>query len=345
MSHKPKILAVDDNPVNLEVLVEALGDEFIVATAEDGSKALELAPTFRPDVVLLDVMMPGRDGFDVCRTLKQDYNLRSSRIIMVSAKAELSARLQGYDCGADDYVTKPFREEELMTKIVFALRTKRLESLCGATGEALALLSELRDTGTDPIMPAIRYLSNLIASELSHGAFHHRIDRQFLDDMHHASVLRDVGMLAVPESIREKTADLTTEEVEQEKEHTLVGAALLSRLSGEHRDVSYFQMAAEIARSHHERYDGGGFPDRLRAEQIPLAARIVCVAEGLLKAIESALSTDDDAGRAACAAVAAGSGSLYDPQVAATVKGIATKLSGFSDLEGAAQHAMEVFAS
>jgi putative two-component system response regulator len=322
MSNNARILVVDDNAMNRAVLEELLDGRYETALAEEGSAALALAPSFQPDVVLLDVMMPGRDGFDVCRTMKRHHSLRQTRIIMVSAKAELAARLQGYDAGADDYVTKPFCEEELLTKIEFALRTKRLEGMCGAAGEMLALLSELRDTEIDADMVEVRALADRLANELQNTVYELQINAQFLDDLHHASVLRDVGMLAVPDVIRSKVGRRELDEQEQIKQHTLVGARLLNRLAGEYPTASLFQMAATVARSHHEDFDGRGYPDQLAGNDIPLPARIVRVAEALVQATDA---TRGDHG-AALALVQAGSGSLYDPIVCEALQAASNEL-------------------
>jgi len=313
MSEKAKIMVVDDNPINLEVLVEALDGKFDVALAEDGSVALAMAPAFQPDVVLLDVMMPGRDGFDVCRAIKFSRELRQTRIIMVSARADLASRLKGYNAGADDYITKPFDEEELLTKVLFALRTKRLSSLCGATGEVLALLSELRDTECDPHMEAVRLVSQQVATELRGTAGMDKINDQFIDDLHQASVLRDVGMLSIPEALRLRRGKWTIDELEHVKQHTLIGASLLNRLADEHAGVSLLRMAADVARSHHEQFDGRGYPDRLAGDDIPLAARIVHAAEALV------------AGE--CADV------TCDPRIAAVLERVCAKLQSAADAD------------
>lgn len=121
---KAKILAVDDNPANLAIMREMVAGEHLLMTAESGEAALKIAYEFRPDITLLDIMMPGLDGYEVCRRMRADPRLAANKIIMVSAKALVSERLEGYAAGADDYVTKPFEEEELLAKIRVFLRLK-----------------------------------------------------------------------------------------------------------------------------------------------------------------------------------------------------------------------------
>lgn len=124
MHTKAKVLAVDDNPANLAIMREMLAGEHLLMTTESGEDALKIAYEFRPDITLLDIMMPGIDGYEVCRRMRADPRLSTNKIIMVSAKALVSERLQGYSAGADDYVTKPFEEKELLAKIRVFLRLK-----------------------------------------------------------------------------------------------------------------------------------------------------------------------------------------------------------------------------
>ncbi|MGH9361080.1 MAG: response regulator, partial [Thermoanaerobaculia bacterium] len=126
---RPRILVVDDDPINVCILEEILAEQYELATAGNGEEALEKAPAFKPDLVLLDIMMPGIDGYEVCRRLKSNPRLRDAKVILVSAKAMLSERLEGYESGADDYLTKPFDDAELMAKVRVFLRLKSIEEI------------------------------------------------------------------------------------------------------------------------------------------------------------------------------------------------------------------------
>ncbi len=127
MNHR--ILIVDDNPTNVAIVEELLGDSYVLAVAQDGEQALEMVPQFNPDLVLLDIMMPGIDGYEVCRRLRRDPNYRFVKIVLVSAKAMTDERLRGYEVGADDYVTKPFVAEELQAKVRVFLRLQSAEEM------------------------------------------------------------------------------------------------------------------------------------------------------------------------------------------------------------------------
>lgn len=287
MSTGNRVLAVDDNPTNLAIVEDIFQGKYKLRLAHDGNEALQLAPTYLPDIVLLDVMMPHPDGYEVCTRFKNDPTLRHSHVIMVSARTDVHDRLRGYRAGADDYVTKPFEEEELLAKVRANLKTKsiyssvryQLDQLCGAAGEVLELVSHLRDAETGEHLDRIRIYSELLAGELRNGPYRDQIDDAFLDDLYKASPLHDVGKVGIPDSILLKPGTLSDQEREQMREHTRIGEHILNRLALQQPDVSFFRMAAEIARWHHEAFDGTGYPDGLRGITIPLAARIVKVAD------------------------------------------------------------------
>jgi len=236
---------------------------------------------------LLDVMMPRPDGYEVCSHMKNDPKLRHSQIIMVSAKTDIDDRLRGYKAGADDYVTRPFESEELLAKVNASFRKKtmfdgvrtQMNDLCGATGEALELVTHLRDKETGEHLDRLRIYSHLLANELRRYSPKYKIDESFLYNLDRASPLHDIGKVAIPDAILNKPGPLTPEEREQMQQHTLVGEHILKCLAEKSPDAQFFPMAAEIARWHHESFDGSGYPDGLRGKDIPLAARIVKVAD------------------------------------------------------------------
>lgn len=287
MFESDRILAVDDDPLNLAIIKETFEGKFHLRTVACGEEALRIAPTFLPGVVLLDVMMPRIDGFQVCSRLKHDAALSNSQIIMVSAKNAIEDRLRGYQAGADDYVSKPFCEDELVAKVDVALRkssanrTLQLEfnRLCGATCDLLELVSNLRDKETGEHLDRIRDYSSLLAATLRTGVYKDQIDDLFLDNLYRASALHDIGKIAIPDAILCKPGTLTYEEREQIKQHTILGEQILDCIGRQNWEPNLFKMAAEIARWHHERFDGTGYPDELCGEEIPLAARIVKVVD------------------------------------------------------------------
>jgi CheY-like chemotaxis protein len=155
MQGQDKVLIVDDDPFNISILQELLEDEYELAIAESGEDALIQAEKFRPDLILLDIMMPGMDGYDTCRRLRANTKLRYSKIVLVSAKAMLAERLKGYEAGADDYVTKPFDHAELLAKVKVFLRLKFMEELDELKSDFLTLLAhEMRTPLTKIMSPA-----------------------------------------------------------------------------------------------------------------------------------------------------------------------------------------------
>ncbi len=162
-----RILIVDDHPNNVMILEDVLGDDYILATAATGEEALTLAETFRPALVLLDIMMPGIDGYETCRRLRASPSLRHTKIMMVSAKSMVAERLEGYEAGADDYVTKPFDFEELREKVRVYLRLRSLEEIDALKSDVLALLSHETATPLNGVLGPIEMLREEPEMELA----------------------------------------------------------------------------------------------------------------------------------------------------------------------------------
>ena len=171
MQQQEKILIVDDHPINVEILEEVLGDQYQLATAFSGQEALAVASRFQPALILLDIMMPGLDGYETCRQLREDPVLRHTKIMMVSAKAMPAERLQGYEAGADDYITKPFNKEELLAKVNVYLRLKSAEEVNQLQSDTLALLSHETRTPLNgiiaPILQMLRDDEDISKNELA----------------------------------------------------------------------------------------------------------------------------------------------------------------------------------
>jgi two-component system sensor histidine kinase/response regulator len=158
MPHRDKILIVDDNPTNVVILEEMLDDKYQLATAASGEEALVIVSDFRPDLILLDLMMPGIDGYETCRRIRASPALCHTKIIMVSAKAMVEERLQGYEAGADDYVVKPFEVEELLAKVRVYLRLKTVEEVDQLKSDVLTLLGHETSTPLSTIITPVQLL-------------------------------------------------------------------------------------------------------------------------------------------------------------------------------------------
>jgi len=307
---KKRILIVDDNESNVIIFRELLEDQYELEAANTGEECLEKICDFGPDVVLLDIMMPGLDGYETCRHIKQDPKTESIHIILVSAKSSLESRLKGYGVGADDYIVRPFDHDEFLAKVKIQIRLRealtnlaqihkqlslqnsRLDELVSqrtaeiletrdVTVFALAKLAESRDPESGEHLERMQCYAQMLAEELAENSpYANQIDEQFIENLYRSSPLHDIGKVGIPDAILLKPGQLTTTEFEILKQHTLIGEKTLKMTVVKHsKSGGFLAMAVEIARSHHERFDGSGYPDGNSGENIPLAARIVALAD------------------------------------------------------------------
>ena len=304
---KKKILIVDDQPTNIEIYQELLEDKYELASVNSGQRCLEEINKFVPDMVLLDIMMPGIDGYETCRQLKADPQYKHTQIMLVSAKSSIESRLKGYEVGADDYVVRPFDHDEFIAKVEVHIRLKdaltklaemhaqisqqntKLESLVNErTFEivetrdlvvfALARLAESRDPETGQHLERMRKYANILAKHFEDGNSQ-QIDSQFIENLYRSSPLHDIGKVGIPDAILLKPGRLSTSEFEILKQHTIIGCEAIYSAAEHGNSGGFLEMGAEIARSHHERFDGSGYPEGLTAYDIPLSARIAALAD------------------------------------------------------------------
>jgi putative two-component system response regulator len=266
---RASVLVVDDLPFNLEVMEEILAREgYRVITASSGEEALGMIARRPVDLAILDVMMPGMNGFDLCRKLKTISGRRYFPVILVTALNGLEDKIRGLDAGADDFLMKPFNTIELITKIRSLLRLSKLQGELEHFEDiilALAIAIEAKDPYTKGHSERVGGLSRNFAEYLG-------LSEDERELLFKAGVLHDIGKIGVDNQILHKRADLTADELMQIKAHVLVGENICSPL----------QSAREILpviRHHHERWDGAGFPDGLKGEDIPLLARITSITD------------------------------------------------------------------
>jgi response regulator RpfG family c-di-GMP phosphodiesterase len=304
-----RILIVDDNETNVAALQELLEDEYEVRAAYSGEEGLEAFREFGPDLILLDIMMPGIDGYETCKRIKSSPEGRLTQVILVSAKSSSEERLAGYAVDADDYVVKPFDQQEMLAKVRVQFRMRRtllelasaqarlsvhntkLEELIEQRTEetletrdaavfALAKLAESRDPETGEHLERLRGYSQILAEELAaEGPYQDQIDEAFLADLYRSSPLHDIGKVGIPDVILLKPGRLSLEEFEIMQRHTIIGAEALESTAAQSASGGFLEMAARIARYHHERFNGKGYPEGLGGEEIPLEARIVALAD------------------------------------------------------------------
>lgn len=285
---KGHILAVDDTPASLKLLTETLlAEGYNVRAAINGELALHAAANQPPELVLLDIRMPGMDGFEVCRRLKADPNTRDVPVIFVSALNEMDEKLQGFNLGAVDFVTKPYQREELLARVSTHLKLVRLSNHLEDLVEerttalldtekklrdgmldfvtAIAATVEIRDPYTAGHQRRVADLAVAIAQEMDLPKFQ-------IEGLKLASVVHDIGKIRIPAEILSKPGRLNEWEFGLIKQHSQSGYDIL-------KSIDFPWPIAQIVYQHHERLDGSGYPQALHGEAILLEARILAVAD------------------------------------------------------------------
>jgi len=296
LSQNVNILVVDDTPENLALLTRMLKDcGYLARPVPNGRLALLAAKNDRPDLILLDITMPEMDGYEVCRRLKLDSDLKEVPVLFISALSQTSEKLKAFEVGGVDYITKPFQFAEVKARVVTHLKLHRLqmdlkqqvneqvkeisESQMGMIF-ALAKLAETRDNDTGSHLERIQILCKRLAEKLREKtAYQTLIDDAYCERIFYASPLHDIGKVGIPDHILLKPGKLTMEEFELMKTHATLGAETLEKVESRFPNNSFLRMGIDIARSHHEKWNGQGYPQGANGENIPLSARIMAVAD------------------------------------------------------------------
>ncbi len=275
-----RILVVDDDELALEMIQFALdeqGHEIIVA--RDGQEALQRLSESPCQVVISDWMMPRMSGLELCQAIRaQDFGTYVYLILLTAQDGPAQA-LEGMQAGADDFVAKPFDPNQLQARLRVAERLLALESR-DLTIFALAKLAESRDPETGAHLERVQNYSRALASHLARsGAYASEIDASFVRLIYETSPLHDIGKVAIPDFVLLKPGRLSDEEFEIMKTHTTLGAQTLEAAARKHPHARFLRMAREIAATHHEKFDGSGYPHHLSGQEIPLSGRIVALAD------------------------------------------------------------------
>ncbi|HIQ53911.1 two-component system response regulator [Halopseudomonas pachastrellae] len=267
---RPSILLVDDEPANLHVLKHILQDDYRLLFARDGERALELASNEHPQLILLDVMMPGTTGHEVCTRLKADPRTEAIPVIFVTALANPEDEALGFELGAVDYISKPVSAPIVRARVRTHLSLVRAEVLRQTRlniVQALGMAAEYKDNETGLHVIRMSHFSRIIALEAGFSA-------EDAEELLHAAPMHDVGKIGIPDAILQKPGKLDADEWAIMQQHPDIGA----RIIGEH-DASMLQMARRIALGHHEKWDGSGYPAGLAGTDIPVEARIIAIAD------------------------------------------------------------------
>jgi putative two-component system response regulator len=274
------VLIVDDDPIALEMLkatIEAPGH--CVTVAHDGAEAIELLAHRDFQVVISDWNMPKVSGIELVRQIRSRDADGYVYVLLLTARQSSQSRAEGFAVGADDFINKPFEPEDVLCRLIVAERVLALESR-DLTIFAMAKLAESRDPETGAHVERVQAYSHALARQLrAAGAYPREIDPSFVRLVYETSPLHDIGKVAIPDCVLLKPGRLSDEEFGIMKQHTTFGAETLAAAAQKRPGARFLRVAAEIAESHHERWDGSGYPNGFRGMAIPLAARIVSLAD------------------------------------------------------------------
>ncbi|MDD1621931.1 MAG: response regulator [Methylococcaceae bacterium] len=270
MKDSYKVLLVDDEPNNLKVLQQILKDHFQLIFAINGEKALAAVKDHNPDIILLDIMMPGMDGYQVCAHLKSDPATANIPVIFVTAMGETEDEARGFDVGAVDYIQKPVSGPIVLRRVRTQLSLVRVDELDRLARAAIEMLGEAGHYN-DPYTGDHIWRMAAYSTALARAAGWKPAQVEMIEL---AAPTHDTGKIGIPHGILKAARALNTEEWEIMKTHSQIGYDILGK-----SDNPVIKMAAEIARYHHEKWDGSGYPLGLAGEAIPETARIVAIAD------------------------------------------------------------------
>ena len=267
---RPRLLLVDDEPTNLQVLRHVLQADYRLLFATDGARALQVAREQLPQLILLDIMMPGMDGYAVCRALKADPATAGIPVIFITALNDSQDETAGFDVGGVDYLTKPVSPPVVRARVRTHLSLVRMDELRETRLQIVQRLgraAEYKDNETGMHVIRMSHFSKLLALAAGHSP-------AWAEDLLNAAPMHDVGKIGIPDAVLRKPGPQDAAEWDTMRRHPEIGAEII----GEHPS-GVLQLAREIALAHHEKWDGSGYPRGLAGEAIPVSARIVAVAD------------------------------------------------------------------
>ena len=362
------ILLVDDTETNLDILVDALGEDHEVAVATDGPTALALAKEQTPDLILLDIMMPGMDGYEVCRRLMADPATAQTPVIFLTALTDVADKTRGFAVGGVDYVTKPFEPAEIKARARTHLslrlarqelarqneileekvreRTRELALTQDAIIEAMAGLAEYRDPETGAHIKRTRNYVRVLAETLrAKPGYDGYFTDEIIDLLYKSAPLHDIGKVGVRDDILLKPGPLTDAEFAVMRRHTVYGRDAIQAAAKNLGDNSFLRLAQEIAYTHQERWDGTGYPQGLAGEAIPIPGRLMAIADVYDALISRRVYKAPFSHAQAVTTILDGRGSHFDPamvdaflDVQETFRQIALKFTESDEERQALEH-------
>jgi putative two-component system response regulator len=337
---KATILVVDDTPNNLALMSGLLKDDYKVKVANSGEKALKISQSDAPpDLILLDIMMPEMDGYEVCEHLKADAKTRDIPVIFLTAKTEAADETKGLELGAVDYITKPISPSIVMIRIKTHLsmkkmqnflndknhfleeeikkRTKEITAIQDVTIHALASLAETRDSETGSHIRRTQYYIKALAEKVRFNPrYSYFLNDNTIEMLFKSAPLHDLGKVGIPDSILLKPGKYEPEEFEVMKTHAKLGRDALIKAEKELGiEVSFLKYAKEISYSHHEKWDGSGYPEGLVGDAIPISARLMAVADVYDALVSRRIYKEGFDDAKAIQIIQEGRGSHFDPDM------------------------------
>lgn len=333
------IMIVDDTLANIQVLSGMLKQQgYKVRPVLSGVAALKAAEQQAPDLILLDISMPEMNGYEVCSHLKQHPVLKQVPVIFISALTDQMDIVKAFTVGGVDYITKPFQLEEVRARVDNHLQlarmrlelkayshnleervieqVKEISDSQMATILALAKLAEYRDKDTGLHIERIQYYSRLLVTRMAGmTCFKDQIDSLYIENITHASPLHDIGKVGIPDYILLKPGKLSVKEFEVMKTHTQIGFDILQTVKDRYTKNSFINIGIEITKSHHEKWDGSGYPEGKKGTEIPLSARVLAVAD-VYDALRSKRPYKEGfSHETSCSIILDGKGSHFDPNI------------------------------
>ncbi len=269
-SDRARILVVDDEPLNLKVIREVLHEQYRLSFAKSADAALKLIDKEIPDLILLDIMMPEMSGLEMCKILKSQKQTKHIPVIFVTALGDENDEFVGFELGAVDYITKPISPAIVRARVKNHLSLVQAEQLKQAhvdLVDRLGRAAEYKDTDTGEHIARMSQYSQILA--IAYG-----MSEQYAELIRQAAPMHDIGKIGIPDAVLLKPGKLTDEEFEQMKTHSIIGAKIL-----ENSESPLLQLAHLLAMEHHEKWDGTGYPNNLKAEEISIEGRIVAIAD------------------------------------------------------------------
>jgi putative two-component system response regulator len=354
-ARRERLLVVDDTPANLTLLANLLNRSYRVQLATSGAKALEIAGRHPPDLIVLDVMMPELDGYQVCQRLKADPRTRHVPVLFLTALSRPEDESRGFAVGGADFIHKPFNPATVLARVETQLKVKawndalqdrnvwlqrelearrfEVDQLRDATLHVMVSFAEFRDEDTGNhvrrTQEYVRTLAIWLSTQLNPR---YQLSDDEIDQLAKSAPLHDIGKVAIPDGILLKPGRLTAEEFLIMKTHALRGWELLRRAAdrmGE-RGSLFLHYAMEIARHHHERWDGSGYPDGLAGEAIPLSARVMAVADVYDALISRRPYKEPMPHQEALQQIRQASGQHFDPVIVAALEACVADLASIA---------------